>query len=289
MNNCTNLNIPKILFDSNNSSTVSIIRDNDIYWIIINEKLFLVGYKIQTNSILCKINCKKGLKTASINCLFDSEINFTSLADYSHFFKNTPINFDKLPISSEVLLNIENLFKKSCLDSDFLHPPLIIARENIPKLLSTIYFHKTIVKEIDNEKKNNFWTISFNSEIPRKPNSFLANNQVFKGLMLLFNQRPAWTKTGIKSSLSNPNMSEVKKVLPLISYTFINGPWRNVWIRYDCDPRIDKSFREYQIIEFRNVYSLTSLKRNRKWNAKLSSTASVNDASFDHLRLPTNK
>ena len=43
----------------------------------------------------------------------------------------------------------------------------------------------------------------------------------------------------------------IERHLAVVAYRFSGGPWRNLWIRYGFDPRLDPSSRIYQGIDFR--------------------------------------
>jgi len=42
------------------------------------------------------------------------------------------------------------------------------------------------------------------------------------------------------------------RVLPLLAYCFVDGPWRNCWVRYGLDPRSDPAYAKYQTVQCRN-------------------------------------
>jgi hypothetical protein len=61
------------------------------------------------------------------------------------------------------------------------------------------------------------------------------------------------------------------KALSFVAYTSSQGPWRNTWIKYGVDPRLDKSMRIYQIIDIRD--KKTSRKSTRAGTRLVKQTA----------------
>ncbi|CAG8594162.1 8575_t:CDS:2 [Acaulospora morrowiae] len=54
------------------------------------------------------------------------------------------------------------------------------------------------------------------------------------------------------------------RLLPLVSYWMLNGPWRDCWIRYGYDPRKNKEARFYQLLDIRNTRRPTRLDRAKR-------------------------
>lgn len=48
------------------------------------------------------------------------------------------------------------------------------------------------------------------------------------------------------------SLEKVKKALPLYRYLYCDGPWRKSWVLYGIDPKKDKLFYKYQIVDLRN-------------------------------------
>ncbi|GKZ63816.1 tau 95 subunit of transcription factor TFIIIC [Aspergillus niger] len=68
----------------------------------------------------------------------------------------------------------------------------------------------------------------------------------------LFQQRPAWTRRGLRNSL--PTIEQryaLRHAIPYVGYIFRSGPWRDAIIKYGHDPRTDPSYRIYQTAMFR--------------------------------------
>ena len=44
------------------------------------------------------------------------------------------------------------------------------------------------------------------------------------------------------------DMLHAYRLLPLVAYLMSNGPWRDCWIRYGYDPRLNREARLYKFI-----------------------------------------
>jgi len=74
--------------------------------------------------------------------------------------------------------------------------------------------------------------------------------------MQLFEERPVWTRTAILNQFLPYEVREIinsKFILPLVSYVFEDGPWRDTQVRLGYDPRQDVQARFYQRLYFRNT------------------------------------
>ncbi|THH00418.1 hypothetical protein EW026_g2132 [Hermanssonia centrifuga] len=132
----------------------------------------------------------------------------------------------------------------------------------------------TVVDEATGEEKKRLinrmrWkgfgpiAINFSDKgVPDKPSQVIeeqrsqADQKVLKRLEELFQERPIWTRTAIFNQLDSHEVREIvnsKFLLPLISYVFQDGPWRDTQIRLGYDPREDLQARFYQRVYFRNL------------------------------------
>ncbi|CCL99174.1 uncharacterized protein FIBRA_01189 [Fibroporia radiculosa] len=83
-----------------------------------------------------------------------------------------------------------------------------------------------------------------------------TNQALLKRLQELFQERPIWTRAAIFNQFSPFEMREIinsKVLLPLVSYVFQDGPWRDTQIRLGYDPREDRRARFFQRLYFRNT------------------------------------
>ena len=65
-----------------------------------------------------------------------------------------------------------------------------------------------------------------------------------------FDERPVWSKNALTALTSIP-ADRLKLILPALSYYFTTGPWRNQWIRFGYDPRIQTSAAVHQTLDYR--------------------------------------
>ncbi|KZT13135.1 uncharacterized protein LAESUDRAFT_754139 [Laetiporus sulphureus 93-53] len=159
-----------------------------------------------------------------------------------------------------------------------LFPPPLFSRQSIPQN----YNYKsnpasivtTVIDEETGEEKKRLinrmrWkgfgpiSISFTDKgVPDKPSPSVeeqrdkADQELLKRLQQLFEQRPIWTRAAIYNQFLPFEVREIinsKFLLPLVSYVFQDGPWRDTQIRFGYDPREDREARFYQRLYFRNV------------------------------------
>ncbi|KAK7083684.1 General transcription factor 3C polypeptide 5, partial [Halocaridina rubra] len=73
---------------------------------------------------------------------------------------------------------------------------------------------------------------------------------LYEGLKNEFDKRPIWSKNALKIRLDY-NKDKLKYLLPILSYYFHTGPWRNLWVRLGYDPRKDPTAWIYQTFDYR--------------------------------------
>ncbi|GAA6059851.1 hypothetical protein JCM10212_007056 [Sporobolomyces blumeae] len=74
-------------------------------------------------------------------------------------------------------------------------------------------------------------------------------------------ERPVWTRTALLNQLDIDEVKHVnntKSVWPMVGYTFADGPFRDMVIRFGYDPRTDPQARFYQHFVFRNSHNVRS-------------------------------
>lgn len=73
---------------------------------------------------------------------------------------------------------------------------------------------------------------------------------IYEKLKELFEERPIWSRSGIKTALRYTS-DNIKYLLPTVGYYFTSGPWRNLWIRFGYDPRQKPESFIYQTFNYR--------------------------------------
>ncbi|GAA6001787.1 hypothetical protein JCM10207_002320 [Rhodosporidiobolus poonsookiae] len=75
-------------------------------------------------------------------------------------------------------------------------------------------------------------------------------------LLEVLEERPVWTRTGLLNQLSPEHLklaNNNKGIWPLLGYTFADGPFRDLVVRFGYDPRTDREARFYQNLVLRNL------------------------------------
>jgi general transcription factor 3C polypeptide 5 (transcription factor C subunit 1) len=71
-------------------------------------------------------------------------------------------------------------------------------------------------------------------------------------LRKLFNERPIWSRTALLANIQSKRLANQLKIkLPYVAYMFQSGPFRQLWIRFGVDPRTDRCYTRYQLLDFR--------------------------------------
>ncbi|GAA6032785.1 hypothetical protein JCM8097_000787 [Rhodosporidiobolus ruineniae] len=81
-------------------------------------------------------------------------------------------------------------------------------------------------------------------------------NEMEERMRELMQERPVWTRQAMLNQLTPEELKAVnnnKAIWPMVGYTFADGPFRDLVIRFDYDPRKDREARFYQHIQFRNA------------------------------------
>ncbi|GAA5980234.1 hypothetical protein JCM10908_001582 [Rhodotorula pacifica] len=100
-------------------------------------------------------------------------------------------------------------------------------------------------------------------QVPTEPESILLDelgrdelSPIEEKMKKLLEERPCWTRTAMLNQLSPEEHKAInanKSCWPMVSYTFADGPFRDLVIRYGYDPRADPEARFYQHIALRNL------------------------------------
>ncbi|KZT20750.1 hypothetical protein NEOLEDRAFT_1140279 [Neolentinus lepideus HHB14362 ss-1] len=158
-----------------------------------------------------------------------------------------------------------------------MFPPPLFSRQSVPQNygfksnpMSTV---TTFVDDNEEERKRlinrsrwkGYGAVSIvfaDPAVPSKPFPQVeevrdqVDQPLLKRLEQYFEERPVWTRLALLNQFTPLEAREIhnsKTMLPLISYTFSDGPWRDTLIRFGYDPRTDMYARFYQRIYFRNV------------------------------------
>ncbi|ORY40014.1 RNA polymerase III transcription factor IIIC subunit-domain-containing protein [Leucosporidium creatinivorum] len=131
-------------------------------------------------------------------------------------------------------------------------------------------------------------------KLPTKPEAKVAEEiekegkaqvkQYAKTLLACLEKRPMWTRTSLLNQLPVDDkriVSNQKQVIPYISYTFSDGPFRDLVIRFGYDPRKDPEARFYQHIILRNIDNVRTkapaIKGTSKGKEKQKEAVQINE------------
>ncbi|PYI05995.1 RNA polymerase III transcription factor subunit [Aspergillus sclerotiicarbonarius CBS 121057] len=105
----------------------------------------------------------------------------------------------------------------------------------------------------------------------------------------LFQQRPAWTRRGLRNSLATLEQRyALRHAIPYVGYIFRSGPWRDAIVRYGHDPRTSPDYRIYQTAMFRILPREAEVARDG-YTGRRHAAARPNEVPLDHIdsQLPT--
>ncbi|CAN1130711.1 General transcription factor 3C polypeptide 5 [Linum perenne] len=161
-------------------------------------------------------------------------------------------------------------------DVMILPPPVFSAKDTPSNIVlrptTTTISKKKPEEVVDNYMKMNMepsLAIDFNiKEIPKKLNwkEFAPQNSVMHvwlmALSELFEERPIWPKESLVQRLREKdlhfNHQTLKRLLVLVAYYFLGGPYRMFWIQKGYDPRQEPESRIYQRMDLRVPPALRS-------------------------------
>ncbi|CAG8505265.1 19403_t:CDS:10 [Rhizophagus irregularis] len=147
-------------------------------------------------------------------------------------------------------------------------------------------------------KKGDGQFLNIPSHVPEEPPSESLKNieqmpqESINGMRKLFEERPIWTRLALENNLPLNDKRNIKRLLPLVAYLMSNGPWRDCWIRYGYDPRLNKNkeARFYQLLDIRNTRRPTKLGRAKRLlhiqeeaTVEKDSTAKSGDSRPSHI------
>ncbi|EIW61805.1 uncharacterized protein TRAVEDRAFT_163333 [Trametes versicolor FP-101664 SS1] len=159
-----------------------------------------------------------------------------------------------------------------------LFTPPLFSRQGVPQnynyKANTASVETIVVDEETGEEKKRLinrmrWkgfgpiAISYaDKTVPDKPSAAVAeqrgqaDKKILTRLDELFQERPVWTRAAIFNQFTPMEVRDIinsKYLLPLVSYVFEDGPWRDTYVRLGYDPRKDPEARFYQRLYFRNI------------------------------------
>lgn len=117
--------------------------------------------------------------------------------------------------------------------------------------------------------------------------------ELLKQLHALMEERPIWTRRAIINSVTgNYADSMLRIALQLVGYQFRGGPWRDAFVKYGIDPRVDPKFKMYQTLAFKLERNIVGTKKVpwelvRKEQVKKAKTGNTDSHLWDGERYST--
>ena len=89
-----------------------------------------------------------------------------------------------------------------------------------------------------------------------QPAAMDEDSLLLQRVQTLFAERPVWQRASLEEALDFGPVApwRLANALRLVSYLFLDGPWRKCYVRFGFDPRTDASARRLQMIDFRDPF-----------------------------------
>ncbi|GAA6047300.1 hypothetical protein JCM3770_001875 [Rhodotorula araucariae] len=157
--------------------------------------------------------------------------------------------------------------------SSYLPPPAF-SRHALPQVFDLKPAAGTVQQVLDTgatrlinntrHKSRHMQSILFvQSTVPTGPEEALIKElgrkepiEIERRLLELLETRPVWTRTALINQLTHEELKVTnadRSCWPMVAYTFGDGPFRDLIIRFGYDPRKDPTARFYQHISLRNA------------------------------------
>lgn len=103
------------------------------------------------------------------------------------------------------------------------------------------------------------YLLNFGDKIPDKPpeklvkeKSMLSSQEryLLPKLEQCFGRQKVWSKAALCYELRCSTL-DIKYILPLIAFHYLNGPFRTMWVKYGYDPHKDRLSKVLQTLDFR--------------------------------------
>jgi hypothetical protein len=123
---------------------------------------------------------------------------------------------------------------------------------------------QAIKQEVDNSGSVAF--LRFRDQVgpPSEPTKLIQANketsiideELLEKVKSLFDDRPVWQRANLEAALGVGPLPawRLAGVLRLVSYLFLDGPWRKSYVRFGYDPRTDPQSKRLQMIDFRDPF-----------------------------------
>lgn len=103
------------------------------------------------------------------------------------------------------------------------------------------------------------YLLNFADKIPEKPSDKLTKERsmlsaqertLLPKLQECFERQKVWSRAALCYDL-NCTTLEIKYILPLVAFHYLNGPFRTMWVKYGYNPHEDNASKILQTLDFR--------------------------------------
>ncbi|GAA5834129.1 hypothetical protein JCM9279_004225 [Rhodotorula babjevae] len=208
-------------------------------------------------------------------------VRFRAMADYTF----TPEAVDGPDATMELADALASMDIDAIRDFDFAPPqedfpssaflpPPVFSRHALPQMFDLKPAAGTVAQVLDSGATRLIATTRYKSRpiqtvlfvdpsVPKGPDDKLVKELgrsepqgVELKLRELLEQRPIWTRTAVLNQCTHEEVKLIKgdkSCWPMVAYTFGDGPWRDLLVRFGYDPRKHPDARFYQHINLRNA------------------------------------
>ncbi|KAL8283271.1 hypothetical protein RQP46_006049 [Phenoliferia psychrophenolica] len=235
---------------------------------------------------------EEGIYTMEAVGVATKTVRFRGMADFQYNPSTKPD--DPILVMADAMrtMNVEAMaaFSFPAPDEDFTEdlylPPSIFSRQGVPQMWEYKALSASVKttsdrpgpsgEEVQRLINGTRWkgkpmvTIPFATpDVPTGPTEELIKlrRPVTKhseaAALELLKRRPIWTRMGLLNEMPAEdarNATNQKQIVSLTGYTFADGPFRDLIIRFGYDPRTDPESRFYQHLSLRNVANVRSKK-----------------------------
>lgn len=225
------------------------------------------GNYVSTNNVLVKIT-RRRKKNSTDSFVYHSHevlgvatstVRFREMADYQHYVEDSKVLSMMAALKGMDVAAFEESFTDYHDNWPLLGPPLF-SRAVVP-----LRFGYSAAAR-DQEEQSEATVVKYNPEnvdvdaehvpdaLPERLKGLvdLVPVHVKDKMRTLFDGRSVWTRSQLLTNFEEKDAIHVKKALPLYSYIFSKGVFRNCWVKYGYDPRKHKESKYYQSIDLRN-------------------------------------
>ena len=208
---------------------------------------------------------------------------FNNLCDFQYLpMVYNPDDNTHTDIYSKVYPGNDKLVSTSWLDQEapLFIPPAAFSRMDLPqdyqfrRETSGPATPANIIGRTRQRRSHHAIFVTYHVEtVPDKPRDVALNQIKLKvidqerlGLVKQrFEERPVWSKNALSAITSIP-ADRLKLILPVVAYYFTTGPWRNQWVKFGFDPRLEQSAGVHQTLDYRVRLQVTIVKLNLQYS-----------------------